>query len=356
MIVRGRSGCLSFLAAAVLLLIAANGAAAATVVNGDFESGTLNGWHVHKAIEAGDWFAYKGTVPPIGSKRSNAHPLQPPPQGTYAAITDEANPDTLVLYQDIVLEAGQSHRLSLLAYYNSYEPIAVPTPDTLSVDENSLAGQRNQQFRIDVMKPNAPLESIDPADILRTLFATKPGDAKDMPPTRLTVDLSEFAGQTVRLRIANAVHEEVFNAGVDAIAISSAAPGRSQSGGSKHGPSLFSFGKVKANRLNGTATLRVKVSGPGLLTAKGAQPSPHAARERKAKKPRRLIKPVSVRVAAAKTVTLQLKPTLTALHLLRQKHRLRVTVAVTFKPAGDAAETATLPVTLRLDPSPSRHH
>jgi hypothetical protein len=353
---RGRSGCLSFLAAAALLLFAANGAVAATVVNGDFESGTLNGWHVHKAIEAGDWFAYRGTVPPIGSKRSNAHPLQAPPQGTYAAITDEANPDTLILYQDIALEGGRSHRLSLLAYYNSYEPIAVPTPDTLSVTEERLAGQRNQQFRIDVMKPSAPLESVDPADILRTLFETKPGAAQNMSPTRLTADLSQFAGQTVRLRIANAVHEEVFNAGVDAIAISSDVPGQSQSGGSKRGPSLFSFGKVKANRRNGSATLQVKVSGPGLLSAKNPPPSPHAARKGRTKKPRRLIKPVSVRVAAAKTVTLQLKPTRAALDVLRQKHRLRVKVAVTFMPTGDSPETAILPVVLRLNAGPSRRH
>ena len=37
---------------------------AATVVNGGFETGTLSGWNVQRATEAGDWFAYRGTEPP----------------------------------------------------------------------------------------------------------------------------------------------------------------------------------------------------------------------------------------------------------------------------------------------------
>jgi hypothetical protein len=260
--------------AVLVAALAPNGAAAATVVNGGFESGTLDGWHVHRVTEAGNWFAYKGTAAPIGSKRPKpADPVQGPPKGAYAATTDEANPDTLILYQDIALEPGLDHQLSLLAYYNSYEPIAVPTPDTLSVDEEILKGQLNQQFRIDVMKPDAPLESIDPTDILRTVFASNLKDPQTMAPTRLTANLSPFAGQTVRLRIANAVHEEVFNAGVDAVSITSTPPGRSPSGGSTHGgPALFSFGRIRANRHNGTVTLQVRVPGPGLLRATGLRP------------------------------------------------------------------------------------
>src|SRR5260221_3753998 len=177
-------------------------AGAATVVNGNFEAGTLNGWHVHRVTEAGNWFAYKGTDAPIGSRRKPipADPVQAPPQGVYAATTDEANPDTLILYQDIALETGYNHQLSLLAYYNSYEPIAIPTPNTLSVDEEVLGVESNQQYRIDVMKPSAPLESIDPADILRTLLVTKPGDPQKMAPTRLTANARAFLTRKHKLR------------------------------------------------------------------------------------------------------------------------------------------------------------
>jgi hypothetical protein len=347
---RRRSGWAIFLVVA-LAVAAPTGATAATVVNGGFESGALDGWHVHRLTEAGNWFAYEGTAAPIGSKRSTpADPVQPPPQGDYAAVSDEANPDTLILYQDIALEAGRSHQLSLLAYYNSYKPIAVPTPDILSIDEESLAGEKNQQFRIDVIKPEAPLESLNPDDILRTLFVTKPRDPQSMVPTRLTANLSAFAGQTVRLRIANAVHEEVFNAGVDAVSVSSAAPGGSSPGGSRHGggPTLFSFGKFKVNRQRGIATLRVQVPGSGLLRAKGASTSVSVAHASGAKELRKPIEPITIPFAAAKTVTIHLRPTAAARTVLKQKHKLRIKVAVTYMPTGASPETASLPVLLRF--------
>lgn len=252
------------LVATILALLVPSAAAGATVVNGGFESGSLNGWHVYRSLADGNWFAYKGTAAPIGSKRG-ADPVQPPPDGAYAAIADEANPDTLILYQDIALEAGQAHQLSLLAYYDSYAPLANPNPDTLSIDDAALAGQSNQQFRIDVMKPTAPLESLDPADILLTLFRTKHGGPSKMAPTKFSADLSPFAGQTVRLRIATAVHEEVLNAGVDTVKVSSTALGKSPSPprGSS-GSGRFSIVKAKANRRNGTISLKVHVPGPGL--------------------------------------------------------------------------------------------
>jgi hypothetical protein len=338
--------------------LAPSGAAAATVVNGDFESGTLAGWQVHRVTEAGNWFAYKGTDAPIGSKRPTpADPVQAPPQGVYAATSDEANPDTLILSQDVALEAGSNHQLSLLAYYDSYEPIAVPTPNTLSVDEESLAGQENQQFRIDAMKPDAPLESLDPADILRTVFVTKPGNPQKMAPTRMTANLSAFAGQTVRLRIASVAHEEVFNAGVDAVSISSTPSGRSPSGGSKHGgPVLFRFGKVRANRHNGTVALRVGVSGPGLLRAKGISLAAGTARSSMRRKLRKAIEPITVPVASAKTVTINLSLTPRARTVLRQGRSLRVRVGVTFMPTGSSPEAASVPVVFKLGPrSPYRH-
>jgi hypothetical protein len=317
-------------------LLAPSGAVAASVVNGNFETGSLKGWHSHRATGFGDWFAYKGTEAPFSGKQF-AEPVQEPPQGTYAATTDEVDPDSLILYQDVALEPGAGHKLSLTVYYNSYEPISIPTPDSLSVDSEVLAGQANQQYRIDVMKPEAPLESLNPADILLTVFQTEPGDPEEMKPKTLTADLTPFAGQTVRLRIANTSHMETFNAGIDDVSISSTGgPGQpKQGGGSKSRDSAhLSFGKLKLNRADGTATLPVRVAGPGRLTANG--------------KPGKAIVPASAKAGAAGTATLRLKPTPSALGTLKRKHKLRVKVAVTYKPAGGSPETATVPVTLKL--------
>lgn len=344
----------ALLVIALAAVLAPSSAEAAKVVNGNFESHTLSGWQAHQATGAGNWFAYTGTDAPIGSKRpSPADPVQAPPQGTFAATTDQANPDTLILYQDVALEVGLSHQLSLLAFYDSYRPIAIPSPDTLSVDDEALRlpngkFQQNQQFRIDVVRPEAPLESLDPDDVLRPVFATKRGGPQHMAPTRLSVDLSAFAGQTVRIRIANAVTEEVFNAGVDAVSITTSASGRSPSRGGKGAPILFSFGRLVANRGRGTATLRVRVSGPGLLRAKGTSAGGRASLAGPARMHRSPIEPVTIPVAVARTVTIHLRPRRGARAILRRRHRLRVGVAVTFMPVGGAPETAMIPITLRL--------
>jgi hypothetical protein len=346
----------ALLAAALLALSAPSSAGAAHVVNGGFEAGTLRGWSVFRANPFGDWFAYQGTETPIGANRRKQSqgrvvPVQPPPLGAYAAVTDEIEPDTLILYQDVALEPARDFQLSMVAYYDSYKPIAIPTPDTLSVAEESLLLpngklQENQQFRIDVMRPEAPLESLDPADILRTVFATKLGDPPTMAPRRLTADLSAFAGQTVRLRIANAVSEEVFNAGVDAISISSSPPPGGSS--SHHGPAGFHFGKIKVNRRSGVGTLRVSVAGPGLLRAARA-PVPATRDQRStAMGAGTPIEPVTVPVAAARTVTLHLRPTAAVRAILKRKHMLRVRVGLTYMPFGGIAETASAPVVFRL--------
>ncbi|HET8863509.1 MAG TPA: hypothetical protein VFM94_09700 [Solirubrobacterales bacterium] len=340
--------------AVIVTMLAPSGAEAAKVVNGNFESGTLDGWQVRHENGAGSWFAYTGTDAPIGGKRPKpADPVQRPPQGAFAAIADQANPDALILYQDVALEAERSHQLSLLAYYDSYEPIAIPNPDTLSVADEALSlpngkFQPNQQFRIDVIRPEAPLESLDPADVLRTVLATRRGGPQHMAPTRLTADLSAFAGQTVRIRIATAVTEEVLNAGVDAVSIATSPPGGSPGRSGRRVPILFSFGKFAASRGKGTATLRVSVSGPGLLRARGASASANASLGGPTQGRRNQIEPVTIPTAVARTVTIHLRPTPRVRAILRRRHRLRIGVAVTFMPVGGSAETATLPVVLRF--------
>lgn len=317
----------------MLLFAAATGsgapraAEAATVVNGDFEAGSLKGWSVSQATEAGNWFAYDGTkVPPSKKLNPQADPVQAPPQGRFAALSDQVNPDQLILYQDIALEAGQSHLLSLLAYYDSDEPIAVPSPDSFSVDEDVLLGQANQQFRIDVVRPEAPLDSLAPGDLLATLFATRPGSPARMKPTRFSADLSAFAGQTVRLRIAVIAHEEVLNASVDAVALDG------DRGQGAQNRTRLGFGKVRANRNDGSVVLPVWVPGPGLLGA--------------VKKP--IVKAVTVKAWKAETKLLRLRPAATTLRRLERRGRVRIRIPVTYMPAGEPSEVATATVVLRL--------
>lgn len=297
---------------AVMATLAAPALAAATpVVNGDFEADGLKGWNVSRETGAGGWFRYSGTEPPIGKHRNNAAPLQAPPQGSGAATSDEANPDSLILWQDVTLDPGVAQQLNLLAYYNSYRPLAIPAPETLAVADEALGGQSNQQYRIDLMRPSSPLGSVAPVDVLTTVFATHAGGPETMVPTWFTADLTPFAGQTVRLRIANAVTEEVFNAGVDAVSITTG------KGGDPGIAGRFSIRSVRSLRGKGIVLLSVRCPGPGRLRVHGKGA---ASLKRD--------------VAGAGTVSLRLKPTRQARNRLRRSHRLRVKLALSFTPAG----------------------
>jgi hypothetical protein len=334
-------------------------AVAAIVVNGDFESGTLNGWQAHSANEAGNWFAYQGTAAPFAHSLAR-QPLQPPPQGTYAAISEEADPDTLTLSQELTVPAGTSSQLSLLAYYNSYDPIAVPTPDTLSVSEEVLGGQQNQQFRIDVMRAGEPLESLEPSDILLNVFQTAPGAPQVMKPTKLTADLTPFAGQTVLLRITVAANQEVFNAGIDEVQVTSPGAGGSSgsgprgSGGSRGGggstggkgaAGRITFGKAKVDPRNGTVALPVRVPAAGVLRARGA------ALPGKGKTGHGVpaVRATGAPATRGGTVVLHLVPTGAAWPILKGRGLLRTSVAVSYTPKGGGERlTGSEKIVLRL--------
>jgi hypothetical protein len=306
---------LAVAAIAVLALALPAGAGAATVVNGDFETGSLSGWQQYNETGGGEWFTYSG---------AEALGFFPPPSGNFAAADEQSFPDLDVLYQDIALEPGYTHQLSLWLYYRSTEPISAPPTLSLKTE--------NQQLRVDVMKPTAPLNSVAPGDILATVFANKYGDPEEMAPTHLTADLSPFAGQTVRLRIANAVTEGPFITGVDGVSITSTPIPPSN---------VITKGKLTLNKKKGTGKLAINVPGPGALTetVKGSS---------------KLIKPATLNPTGAGAVQVPLNPTGAGRKALKKKGSLKAQVQITFTPTGGLANTQTYKVTLKK--TLKKHH
>jgi len=331
-------------AIACCALLGAGSAGAATVVNGGFETGNFEGWQVLHTTEAGNWFVYSGDETPIAKAEREEeekeleeceeeedpppcplledHKFFPPPSGNFAAATDEEFVSSLVLYQDVALEPYFSHQLAMTLYYKSDAPILVPNPDTLEVN---FGPDENQQLRVDVIRPDGPLFSLSPSDILATVFANKSGDPTTMAPTGFTADLSAFAGQTVRIRIANAVHDDLFNAGVDDVAIASTPPSN-----------VIKKGKLKLNKKKGTAKLKVTVPGPGVLST---------ALKKKVKK-------TTVNATAAGTVTLPLKAIGKGLKTLNKNGKLKLKLPVTFTPTGGTAGTQKFGLTLKKSLKP----
>jgi hypothetical protein len=318
-----RTGVLLALAIAALAVFGAGSAAAATVVNGDFETGNLNGWQTYSQTGGGEWYVYNNTEEEPGSPWIFS--------GTWTAGSGEMSPDTVILYQDVALEPLFSHQLTLRYRYFSEAPLVTPSPNTLDVEANE-GDLENQQDIIDVIKPGAPLTTTNPTDILTTIFATNAASPEEIPATTLSADLSPFAGQTVRLRFVTLAHAAPNYAAVDDVKITSTAlPPPPPS-------NLFAKGKLKLNKANGTAKLALTVPGPGVVTAVDA------------KKKKKLVKGTSVTASAAGTITVPLKPTGKGTKALNANGKVAFKVKLSFTPTGGTAATQTATGTLKLAP------
>jgi hypothetical protein len=211
----------------------------------------------------------------------------------------------------------------------------VPAPNTLATDETV---SDNQQLRIDVVRPAAPIESVAAGDVLAKVFASRDGDPTTILPSRLAADLTPFAGQTVRLRIANAVEGAVFNTGLDRVAIASTPPANG-----------FGRGKLVRDRRRGMAVLTVNVPGAGVVRAVDARVAEvDAGAGGVPRLPR--IRATTVRPAGAGPATIPLRPTAAGRRTLRANGRLPVRLRVTFTPLGGAPSVKTVFVVLKLRP------
>jgi hypothetical protein len=294
---------LELVVASVALLAAPGTAGAAIVTNGDFETGTLSGWRDDYVQMPGPsaWFVYTGTTSPLSGA-----PIPAPPQGSRAAIADQQNISRQILYQDMTVPPGGSlNQLDLTAYYRNNAGL-FGSPDSLSVTPG------NQQYRIDVMKPSASIDSVASGDVLLNVLRTRTGDPNILAPTQFTADLSPFAGQTVRLRFAVVATTSQLNGGIDAVSVRS---------------NGFTIGRAVRNKKKGTARVPVTVPDPGTLTLTG-------------KGVRRRSAPASKSVAVgAGKVDLVVKATGKKQRKLNDKGKAKVKTTITYTPTGLSPST-----------------
>jgi CubicO group peptidase (beta-lactamase class C family) len=177
----------------------------------DFESGALTDWKA-VASGAGGWFVYTdGQKAPDRAQSDPNVPfdLPDPPQGKYAAVTDMNGPGTRILYRDVKLDGNLMLKLSV--FYSGFGGFS--SPATLAHD----TPEANQQFRIDLLDPSAPIDSVARGDVLANVFQTSPGDPGRREPAVVSLDVSRWAGQTIRLRLAGTDNRGPLRVGVDNI-------------------------------------------------------------------------------------------------------------------------------------------
>jgi D-alanyl-D-alanine carboxypeptidase len=183
-----------------------------TVLFDDFESGTLANWKVARG-GSGSWFVYSdGKTPPDPAQSDPNVPFDVPnpPQGKFAAVTDMRGGGTRILYRDAKLDGR--FRLHMTVFYVNMAG-GFSSPETLIYD----VLEPNQQLRIDLMTPTSPIDSVAKGDVLVNVFHTSPGDPARREPAAVSVDLSAWAGQTVRLRISGTDNSGPMRVGVDDI-------------------------------------------------------------------------------------------------------------------------------------------
>lgn len=177
--------------------------------NWDFEKGTLQRWHT-QSRGSGAWYAYAdGTTPP-NPKETDPHVafnVPQPPQGRYAAVTDMTEPGVRILYRDVKLDGRVKLKFTL--FYDNAGEFSSPT----SLDFDGC--QANQQFRVELLDPTAPAHATAAKHVLATIFKTTPGDPSKLAPKTITFDLSEWAGERVRLRFAQVDNRGPLRAGID---------------------------------------------------------------------------------------------------------------------------------------------
>ena len=309
------------------------GAGAATIFNGDFETGDLSGWTVQRVANTGEggWFAYSGTEPPLSYEKTGAQ-LPAPPQGHYAATTDEKSASAWAMFQDVGLEPGLIQKLHLIVYYNS--PLAAIAVDPA---EPLGKGAFNQWYRIDVLRQGAPVNSLAAGDVLETVFQTTPGAPKTMAPTSVEADLTPFDGQTVRIRLMVNAGGSYLYAGADAISLTSTAPPPPPP------PSnAFTIGKLAKDKKKGTVTATLTVPGAGVVSVASATGKATTS----AQGTKALLKPATKAAAAAGTIKIVIRASSAGMKALKKKGKLTTKAAFTFTPTGGRPSTQTKKITL----------
>ena len=169
-----------------------------------------------------------------------------PPLGNHAAVAvQQSHPSRQILYQDVTLPPKRFRtQLSLFAFYQAHATLV--SPETLGLSAP------NEQYRVDVLRPGAPLDSVAAGDLIATPFRTRAAGPAFLGATQVTADLSAYAGQTVRLRFAVVATDGALNGGVDVVGVTG-----------------LDLGKARLDRRRGIATLPVTVTDPGIVKVSG---------------------------------------------------------------------------------------
>ena len=134
-------------------------------------------------------------------------------------MTDAGGPGSHVLYQDFTVPFSLGVTTLSFDLYIQNQAANFFSPATLDFATPAL----NQQFRVDILTASSDPFSVTVGDVLMNVYQTQPGDPLLSGYVRITVDLTTFlsshAGETLRLRFAEADNVNFLLVGVDNVSL-----------------------------------------------------------------------------------------------------------------------------------------
>lgn len=178
------------------------------VVNGSFEingglnSTTFAGWQIFNSGN-GKWYAQSGT-------NLMGFGVAAPTDGNFAAMVTQSGPGSHIMYQDVAIPtAGATLEFDVFVANRARSFV---TPNFLLHTQGSI-----QQFRMDIVQTSASVTTLNASDV--SVYRTNVGDPANSPYRRITYNMAAFAGQTVRLRFAQADNRGNFQLGIDHVTL-----------------------------------------------------------------------------------------------------------------------------------------
>ncbi len=194
-------------AGVAVLLFAAVALAGSGFKNGNFETGDFTKWSTDQT-GAGDWFVSDKKLTPLNGFSWNG-----PAEKEFAAVTDQFSPSTNVLYRTVKV-GTKTTRISMTLYYKNRAGFFCSPPGATTLDES---GACFQMYTVDILREGADPFSIDPADVVKTVFRTSASSPSEMAPTQFSVNLK--AAGNVILRFGEVDNQDFFNASVDNVTV-----------------------------------------------------------------------------------------------------------------------------------------
>lgn len=203
------------------LALLAGPAHAVPIVNGGFEDGLAN-WTVADQVGSeGSFTLQSGGRSPVTNTR-----VPGPSEGRNAAMTDAGAGGSHVLYQDFIQAAPVTRAILSFDVFVGNRADAFHLPAVPSLDWAGVV--LNQHARADILTGASDPFSVAAGEVLRNLFLTGLTDPLVSGYNRVEVDIADVLnanlGTRLRLRFAEVDNVDLFQFGVDNVALAIDAP------------------------------------------------------------------------------------------------------------------------------------